>query len=156
MAVCLIAYMYLYFRIFEPSIGCFFHYRGGHHERHNHQLNKMYTQCSFVQVQNSVLTCVHCSLYTKPIFFKRSLCVSIFSGTVNSNWSCRFSAIIKPASSPPKTDFFFSYHFRRWCCFTWCSKEGQFNKGMYTILLLFSIWIALVTSANLSFWFFFS
>ena len=68
MVVCLIAYMYLYFRIFEPSLGCFFHYRGGHHERHHRQLNKMYTQCSFVQVQNSVLTCVHCTLYTKPIF----------------------------------------------------------------------------------------
>ena len=53
-------------------------------------------------------------------------------------------------SNTPSKNWFFSYYFRRWYCFTWCRKEGQFNKGMYTILpLSFSIWIAVVTSANL-------
>ena len=28
----------------------------------------MFTQCSFVQVQNSVLTYMHCTVYTKPNF----------------------------------------------------------------------------------------
>ena len=82
------------------------------------------------------------------VSFFYSWCVLIFSGNVNSNWSCWFSAIIKPAPSPAKTDYF-SYYFRRWCCFTWCSKEGKSNKGMYTILL-FSIWFSVVTSVNLA------
>lgn len=63
----------------------FFHYRGGHHERHRHQLNKMFKFCSGTKlcVDLRALYIVH-----KAHFFKSSqlvsLCVSIFSGSVNS------------------------------------------------------------------------
>ena len=130
----------------------------------------MYTKWSFILLQNCVrLTCVHCTctLYTKLIFWLQyqtssqalikmlwrflSFTVGAFSFSVAMLTVidlADFSAIIKPAPSPAKTDYF-SYYFRRWCCFTWCSKEGKSNKGMYTILL-FSIWFSVVTSANLA------
>ena len=39
-----------------------------------------------------------------------------------------------PTLLPVLNNFHFAY-FGRWCCFTWCCKERQFDKGRFWIVL---------------------